>query len=62
MPLRMAHDPAAVGGLLLIDTDVLIDDLREQPLAASAITIAELDVARARRRGTAAVGCLCGGL
>jgi len=47
---------AAVGGLLLVDTDVLIDDLRdepgavafleatEQPLAASAITIAELDV------------------
>jgi predicted nucleic acid-binding protein len=37
-------NPANVGGLLLIDTEVLIDDLREQPLAASAITIAELDV------------------
>jgi hypothetical protein len=48
--------PAAVGGLLVVDTDVLIDYLRdrpgavaflegtEQPLAASAITIAELYV------------------
>lgn len=48
--------PAAVGGLLVVDTDLLIDYLRDepgavdflegtqQPLAASAITIAQLYV------------------
>ena len=35
---------SAANGLLVIDTDVLIDYLRDQPLAASVVSIAELYV------------------
>lgn len=35
---------SATNGLLVIDTDVLIDYLRDQPLAASVVSIAELVV------------------
>lgn len=35
---------SAANGLLVIDTEVLIDCLRDQPLAASVVSIAELYV------------------
>jgi predicted nucleic acid-binding protein len=35
---------SAANGFLVIDTDVLIDYLRDQPLAASVVSIAELSV------------------
>lgn len=31
MPQRMAHEPGRCRGLLVVDTEVLIDDLRDEP-------------------------------
>jgi hypothetical protein len=35
MPQRMAHERSRCRGTLLVDTDVLIDDLRDQPGAVA---------------------------
>lgn len=55
MPLRMAHEPGGCGGALLLDTDVLIDDLREAAPGRLGDHHCRAGCGRARRRGTAAV-------